>query len=195
MISISTTYYRIFNFLKFKYHKADVQWNMRIRGRVDIKKATNSTLQIGNGFWLMSGSGYNSIGRNIQSSLRVDSGASLVIGHNCGFSCVSIWAKKGIRIGDNVKIGADTIILDSDMHSLDYELRRSPKTDGPNAKASEIVIGDDVFIGTRCIINKGVRIGDKSIIASGSVVTKDVPDNEIWGGNPAKFLKTISNLG
>ena len=53
-----------------------------------------------------------------------------------------------------------------------------------------IVIGNDVWIGSRSLIMKGVHIGDGAIIAAGSVVTKDVPPYEIWGGNPARFLKS-----
>jgi acetyltransferase-like isoleucine patch superfamily enzyme len=48
-----------------------------------------------------------------------------------------------------------------------------------------------VFIGARCIILKGVTIGEKSIVAAGSVVTKNIPEGEVWGGNPAKFIKKI----
>ena len=49
-----------------------------------------------------------------------------------------------------------------------------------------------MFIGTSCIIGKGVTIGENSVIAAGSVVVKNVPSNEIWGGNPAKFIRKIN---
>lgn len=52
-------------------------------------------------------------------------------------------------------------------------------------------IEDYVFIGTRSIICKGVTIGDHSVIAAGSVVIKDVPADEVWGGNPAQFIKKL----
>jgi len=51
------------------------------------------------------------------------------------------------------------------------------------------VIGDDVWIGTRCLIFKGVTIGEGAIVAAASVVTKDVPPYTIVGGNPARVLK------
>lgn len=54
----------------------------------------------------------------------------------------------------------------------------------------QFCIGNDVWIGSRSLIMKGVTIGDGAIIAAGSVVTKDVPPYEIWGGNPAHFLKS-----
>ena len=82
-------------------------------------------------------------------------------------------------------------IYDSNFHSLDWRKRRNRLEDIADAKKSPICIGDYVFIGAHCIIGKGVTIGDKSIIAAGSVVTRDVPAGEIWGGNPAKFIKKI----
>ena len=59
--------------------------------------------------------------------------------------------------------------------------------------AKPVVIEDDVFVGTHCIICKGVRIGNRSIVAAGSVVVKDIPNGEVWGGNPAKFIRKIAN--
>ena len=54
-----------------------------------------------------------------------------------------------------------------------------------------VVIGNDVFIGAKSIILKGVIIGENSVIGAGSVVTKSVPANQIWAGNPAKFIRNI----
>lgn len=81
------------------------------------------------------------------------------------------------------------MIFDTDFHSVNASRRTNRKEDIENAKKSPIHIGDLVFIGTGCIIGKGVCIGDKSIVAAGSVVTKDIPAGEIWGGNPARFIK------
>ena len=63
------------------------------------------------------------------------------------------------------------------------------KTDHP--KTAEVKIGNNVFIGANTIVLKGVTIGDRSIIGAGSVVTKNIPEDEIWGGNPAKFIRKI----
>ncbi len=54
-----------------------------------------------------------------------------------------------------------------------------------------MTIGDQVWIGGRAVINPGVTIGDNAVIASGSVVTKDVPANTVVGGNPARILKEL----
>lgn len=64
--------------------------------------------------------------------------------------------------------------------------------DSHTAKTKPIIIGNHVLIGTQCMILKGVTIGDRSIIAAGSVVTKDIPSDCIAGGNPAKIIKMQS---
>jgi len=177
------------NILYFLIKGVSFGSRLRVRGYVGLDLKRGSKITIGDNFVLLSGNMYNSIGRNIKSTLRADIDALITIGNNVGMSNVCIWSKCEIYIGNNVKIGADTIILDSDMHSLDYLDRRDPKSDVANAKKNSVFVGDDAFIGTRCIINKGVRIGDRSIVASGSVVSKSIPSDEIWGGNPAKFIK------
>lgn len=56
---------------------------------------------------------------------------------------------------------------------------------------SPVVIKDGAFIGAHCIILKGVTIGENSIVGAGSVVTKSIPDGEIWAGNPVKFIRRV----
>ena len=54
-----------------------------------------------------------------------------------------------------------------------------------------VEIREGAFVGAHCIILKGVTIGKEAIVGAGSVVTKSIPDGEIWGGNPAKFIRKI----
>ena len=111
-------------------------------------------------------------------------------------SSACLWANSSITIGNHVKIGGDCILLDSDAHSLDYHMRRveeriaTPKYMSA-VKTAPIVIEDDVLIGTRCIILKGVTIGARSVIGSGSIVTKSIPPDCIAAGNPCKVVKSI----
>lgn len=83
------------------------------------------------------------------------------------------------------------MIYDTDFHSLDYTQRNNRADDIKHRKNKPVIIGDNVFIGAHSTILKEVNIGDNSIIGASSVVTKSVPQNEIWGGNPARFLKKL----
>jgi len=130
---------------------------------------------------------YNPIGRNQRCQIVVGKDAVLTIGENVGMSSTVIICYKSISIGNNVKIGGNTVVYDSDFHSLDFSKRRSSGTDIPEKKA--VVIEEDVFIGAHVTILKGVRIGARAIVGAGSVITKNIPPDEIWAGNPAKKIK------
>lgn len=90
-----------------------------------------------------------------------------------------------MHIGKNVMMGPDVTIL---THTHNIE-----RTDIPmgqqGMRISEVVIGNDVWIGMRVIIMPGVKIGNGVVIGAGAVVTKDVPDFAIVGGVPAKVIK------
>jgi acetyltransferase-like isoleucine patch superfamily enzyme len=88
-------------------------------------------------------------------------------------------------IGSNILIGSGCVISDSDSHPV----LPSERNDHTKTKTKPVVIEDDVFIGARSIILKGVTIGKGSVIGAGSVVTKSIPEYTIAGGNPAKIIK------
>ena len=90
------------------------------------------------------------------------------------------WFPENITIGEHVHITMRCIIL---THSLDTSknlIRWERHT---------VSIGEGCFIGANTIICSNVSIGKNVIVGAGSVVTKSIPDNEIWGGDPAKFIK------
>lgn len=126
-----------------------------------------------------------------RSQIVILPNAKLEIGDNVGMSQVSIICKQSIKIGSNVKIGAGTLIFDTNFHNTDWLVRRDPIEDLQSAKNSPVSIGNDCFIGTRSIICKGISIGDRTIIAAGSVVIDDLPADCIAGGNPCKVIKHI----
>ncbi len=92
-----------------------------------------------------------------------------------------------ISIGDNTLIGFDVTIVDSDFHFLSPNNRMDE-----NAPSKAIVIGKNVFIGSNVKILKGVTIGDNSIIGLGSIVTKNIPKNVVFAGNPGRIIKYLS---
>ena len=95
-------------------------------------------------------------------------------------SNVKIRCKNHIKIGRNVAISHDVTIMDSDAHKV---FRKDYKMTSP------VIIGDNVWIGSRAMILKGVNIGNGAIVAAGAVVTKDVPPNCMVAGVPAKIIK------
>lgn len=90
-----------------------------------------------------------------------------------------------VTMGNNVQIGQNVVIsaLDHNYQNVTLPLLEQGIT------ISEVKIADYVYIGANSVINRGVKIGTRSFIASGSVVTKDVPDYTVVGGVPAKVLK------
>ena len=125
------------------------------------------------------------------SHITVCENATLTFGNNSGISSTSIYCADRIEIGDYVNIGAGCFIMDTNFHSINWRHRKDRSLDIANAKSAPVKIDDFVFVGARSIICKGVHIGEHSIISAGSVVVKDVPSNEVWGGNPAVFIKAI----
>ena len=125
------------------------------------------------------------------SKFYVEGGALLEIGNHTGLSATCIVCSQRISIGDYVNVGAGCLIMDTNMHSLNWKERENRLYDVQHAAKSPVIIGNHVFIGARSIINKGVSIGEKSIIAAGSVVVKDIPANCVAGGNPCKVIKIL----
>lgn len=155
-----------------------------------IMVASGGKFIIGNNFIMNNGIKGNPIGSYRRCTFFVDKNAELIIGDNVGISQTALICHKSIKIGNNVKIGGGVSIYDTDFHSLDPEIRKS-KEDIKNRIEKAVVVKDNAFIGAHSIILKGVTIGKNSIIGAGSVVTKPVPDNQIWAGNPAKFIRNI----
>lgn len=166
--------------------------NLRVYDRFYLSMQPHAKLKIGDNFKFSSGDGINPLCRNIRGKIFIDRNASLLIGDNSGMSSACIWVKEQIKIGSNVKIGGDCIIMDTDAHNLDFSVRAGGIDDCRSAKSAPIIIKNDVLIGARCIILKGVTIGARSIIAAGSVVTKSIPDDCVAGGNPCRVIKYIN---
>ena len=97
----------------------------------------------------------------------------------------SISAMQRVTIGRDCNIGTYCMIMDNDFHRLEPERRHELPESDP------ITIGNNVWLGGHVIVLKGVAIGDGSVIAAGSVVTKDVPARSIAAGSPAKVIRKL----
>lgn len=178
-------FYSIINRIIFIYYKTNYGSKLRINGI--LFRRGKGELLIGDNVKINSSKKSNILGGNHYTTIFVKKGKKVTIGNNVGISNSTIICHNEIIIKDDVKIGADTEIYDTDFHSINYEDRKHLETDVPVSKP--ILIEEGAFIGAHSIILKGVTIGKHSIIGAGSVVTKNVPDNEIWAGNPARFIR------
>lgn len=179
-----------YNLSRLKLYGVSYGKNCIIHGKLHIKLFPTAKCSIGDNLYFSSGWNINALCANKQGSIYATDNAEIVIGNNVGMSSTILWAHQKIEIKDNVKIGGNCIIIDTDSHSLDYEKRRDCHNDW--GVAAPVTIEDDVLIGMNTIILKGVTIGARSIIGAGSVVTKSIPSDCIAGGNPAKVIRYIN---
>lgn len=107
-------------------------------------------------------------------------GASTFINYGC-----SIASTLEVRIGPNCNIGTYVIMMDNDFHRLEPERRHEMPASAP------IILEENVWLGARVIVLRGVRIGAGSVVAAGSVVTRDIPPRVIAAGMPAKVLREL----
>lgn len=193
-------FYKHWNLLWFKLNGITFGRRMTVLNKIYIKG--NGKILIGDDFIFTSGDCINPICRNIRGAFyTMTPEARIIIGDRVGISSACLWAKERITIGNDVNIGGDCLIMDNDAHPIDYlQRRRSYKNKWggriyrQKIGTAPIEIGDDVWIGARCQILKGVHIGARSIIAAGSIVTKDIPADCIAGGNPAKVVRNLIDM-
>jgi acetyltransferase-like isoleucine patch superfamily enzyme len=170
----------------------EIAEKVQMQGRPIVSMVSGSRIQIGARCVLCSDSQINALGINHPVVLRtLRPGAEIVIGGDTGMSGGSICAAGSIRIGTGCLIGANVTLADTDFHALNPVNRRYNRNPDEIA-VRPILIEDNVFIGADVVVLKGVTIGKNSVIGAGSVVTRDIPENTIAAGNPAKVIKLIT---
>lgn len=115
--------------------------------------------------------------------------AKIHIGNNVGISGATIYARKGIKIGDNTMIGGNAKILDNDFHPIEVDARNND--DKSKIGTREVVIGKNCFIGCNSLILKGTVLGDGCVVGAGAVVSGKFDDNCVIAGNPARVIKKL----
>jgi acetyltransferase-like isoleucine patch superfamily enzyme len=118
---------------------------------------------------------------------------TIFVGNNVdlGFRPILIATRSSITIGSNVMFGPEVTIRGGN-HRFDIPGIPMVAVDDSMKEADDdrgVVIGNDVWVGTRAIILHGVTIGDGAVVGAGSVVTKDVPQHSIVAGNPARVIR------
>ena len=175
------------NYILLKLKKVEFDTYPYISGKLVI--VGSGKLKLGKNISINSSLRSNPIGGDTKAIISIGHNATVIIDDGTGISNCAIICKESIRIGKYVNIGGSVKIYDTDFHNLNAKNRMEEVTDVP--KNSQIIIGDNCFIGAHSIILKGVSIGNNVIIGAGSVISKSIPDNQIWAGNPAKLIREI----
>lgn len=183
---MNSNWYKILlKFMKIKYGK-----KLLLKGMPVVFCKKGSQIEIGDNVTIKSSFLSNLVGlysRTIIVARTND--AKIKIGNNVGISGATIYARKGIEIGDNTLIGGNAKILDNDFHPIEIEARRNDIKEKILTKP--IKIGKNCFIGCNSIILKGTELGDGCVVGAGAVVAGKFEANSVIAGNPAKVVKKL----
>ena len=177
------------------------------RGGLEVRARTEGMLPCANQRTMLLGRGLVAFGRNVmfgwQQSPCFESTyayiearfpkSKITVGDDCIFSNAAAIVSEhegedaSISIGARCVFGVDFRCYDSDFHALQAEHRN----DRAYIKTAPVSIGDDCFFGERCMVLKGVTLGNRCVIGAGSVVTKSFPDDSLIAGNPARLIRRI----
>lgn len=167
---------------------------IQVFGRAIVVRYPGTTISIGDNSifnacfkHLSAGLGFGLKIRTLCRNARIQIGASCELN-----ACALICRTTEIILEDNVLIGAGTIIMDSDFHSLEPRKRIPGQKTAAFENDSPVHIGENVWIGLNVTLLKGVCIGKNSVIAAGSVVTHKIPPNVVAAGIPAKVVKKLT---
>ncbi len=178
---------------KIKYGK-----NLLLKGVPVIFNKGGATLKIGNHVTIKSSFLSNLVGLYSRTIIVTRApGAVIEIGDNVGISGATIYARKGIYIGENTCVGGNCKILDNDFHPIDVEERLRLLNDVHGGDAADLIptreihIGKNCFLGCNSIILKGTVLGDGCVVGAGAVVSGQFEDNCVIAGNPARVIKKL----
>lgn len=165
---------RLYSILLLKLKNVEFGKNPNLIGNSPLL-TNNGKFKVGNNLRIRS--------LQFKTELACLDGAELIIGNNVFINHgANICASKSITIGNNVHIADLVMMHDTNFHEVE---------EGKGVTSKPIKIGNNAWIGARSIILPGVEIGENSVIAAGSVVTKSVPKNCLAAGVPAKVSKYL----
>jgi len=163
---------------------------LRTTGKCSFKLRREGSIVFGQRVSLLAGWRSNRAGLGNPVLLETLGEGIIRIGDDSGGSAIVISSRSGVTIGKNVCLGANVRIYDHNFHPLDAQKRRLSRNEqAEHVRTEPVVIGDDVFVGANALILKGVKLGDRSIVAAGSVVFRgEYPADCIIAGNPASIV-------
>ena len=157
------------------------------KGPVSVRRIGSGAMDLGQNMTLVGSSQFNRVGVNHPPQVVVCDGAKLRIGDEFKMTGGSVFCAEEITIGDHVMFGANSKVFDTDFHPIGWQERRA----GAAAETIPVSIGDDVWLCTNVTVLKGVSIGARTVVAAGSVVTRDLPPDCLAGGTPAKKIRDL----
>jgi acetyltransferase-like isoleucine patch superfamily enzyme len=191
----SNWYKLVMKATKVKYGKG-----LLLKGVPVIYNKKGAELNIGNNVTIKSSFLSNLVGLYSRTIIVTRApGAYIRIGDNVGMSGVTVYARKGIEIGENTAIGGNTKILDNDFHPIEAETRNKLLAD-KNGGDSDLVpskpikIGKNCFIGCNAIILKGTELGDGCVVGAGAVVSGKFEAGSVIVGNPGRVIRKMEKL-
>lgn len=177
--------------------KVEYGKNLLLKGMPVIFNKGGARMKIGNNVTIKSSFLSNLVGLYSRTIIVTRApGAVIEIGDNVGISGATIYARKGIYIGENTCIGGNCKILDNDFHPIEVEARNRLLRDVNGGVSGivptkEIYIGKNCFIGCNSIILKGTVLGEGCVVGAGAVVAGKFEDNCVIAGNPARVIKRL----
>ncbi len=163
---------------------------LQLKGVPVIFNKSGASLEMGDNVTIKSSFLSNLVGLYSRTIIVTRaSEAKIKIGNNVGISGATIYARKGIEIGDNTLIGGNVKILDNDFHPIEVEARNADIKEKIGTKP--IKIGKNCFIGCNSIILKGTELGDGCVVGAGAVVSGKFENGCVLAGNPARVVKRM----
>ena len=172
--------------------------NLLLKGVPVIFNKAGASIRIGSDVTIKSNFLSNLVGLYSRTIIVTRApGAVIDIGDRVGISGATIYARKGIHIGENTAIGGNCKILDNDFHPLDAEQRLKLMQDAHGGEATDLIpareihIGKNCFLGCNSIILKGTVLGDNCVVGAGAVVCGKFEDGSMIVGNPGKVIEKL----
>jgi acetyltransferase-like isoleucine patch superfamily enzyme len=176
-------------YVRLRAHGAAVGRGLKVRGPIRLHCHRTAAIRIGVDCRIQSGFAGNPVGGSSRMAIWVGPGGRLTLGDRVGLSNSTIVCLSSVTIEDDVFLGGDSKIYDTDFHSLDAEERSLPGN--PGARTAPVTIHRHAFVGGHAILLKGSVIGAAAVVGAGSVVRASVPEGELWAGNPARFVRAV----
>ena len=155
-----------------------------------LKIYNKGKIIIGDNVTINSSFSANPISGDVSTVFVVRPGAILEIQDGVAISNTIFACGLAIKVGGNAFLGSGCKIYDNDFHSLKLGDRLSKPEVGVTKRP--VNIGEGCFLGASVTVLKGVDLGDECVVGACSLVCKSIPNAEVWGGNPAKFIKVVS---